>query len=147
MVNLIPFNQRNTDLFSAGIDSFHNMLEDFFADRWPMRRLDWDTFKIDVQENDKEYIIEAELPGVQKNELQVVLDADKLKIAVNKEESVEKEKKNYIHKERRYSSMSRSIFLADADPQGIRAKLTDGLLTIHVTKKTQPDNSVVVDID
>lgn len=148
MAGLIPFNKRRSDLTNNGIYDFHNMLDDFFADGWPFQRsLAGDTFKIDVCDNRNEYVIEAELPGVQKGDVKIGLNEGRLTISVNKDETIEEKDKNYIHRERRYSSMSRSVLLADADSAGIRAKLDNGILTISVPKKSKPDNSVVIDIE
>ncbi len=143
-----PINRKNLDAISTGFDNFQNMLGDFFNDgRCFVSNLAWDTFKIDVQENDQEYILEAELPGIQKSDLSIKLEEARLSILVNKEQSVEEDSKNFIHKERRYSSMSRTVFLADADSEGIKAKLENGVLTVTVPKKDKPDNSVKIDIE
>lgn len=148
MAGLIPFNKKNFDVISSGFDNFQNMLDDFFTDSKAIgRSLIWDTFKIDVQENEQEYVVEAELPGVQKNELNIKLDDGRLTISFSKEQSVDEDSKNYIHKERRYSSMSRTVFLADAASEGTGAKLDNGVLTIKVPKKDKPDNSVKIDIE
>jgi HSP20 family protein len=147
MAGLIPFNRKN-DLTTSTFDDFRNMLDDFFADSWPFRRsLAADTFKIDVQDNKNEYVVEAELPGVKKEDLNITLDEGRLTIAAVKNETVEEKDKNYIHKERRYSSMSRSIMLADAEAGGIKAKLDNGVLTINIPKKSKPSNQVVIDIE
>ena len=51
MAGLIPFNRRR-DIFNTGFGDFSNMLDDFFADMWPIKRsLFCDTFKIDVRDN------------------------------------------------------------------------------------------------
>ncbi len=143
-----PINKKNFDALSTGFDNFQNKLGDFFNDgKCFVSNLAGDTFKIDVQENDQEYIVEAELPGIQKNDMSIKLEEARLSILVNKEQSVEENDKNYIHKERRYSSMSRTVFLADADSEGIKAKLEDGVLTVKVPKKDKPDNSVKIDIE
>jgi HSP20 family protein len=124
------------------------MLDDFFAEGWPFRRsLAADTFKIDVQDNGSAYVVEAELPGVAKNEVSVSLQDGRLNISVSKDESLEETNKNYIHKERRYSSMSRNILLADADEKGVKAKMDNGVLTITVPKKSKPQNGVIIDIE
>jgi HSP20 family protein len=147
MAGLIPFNRKNNDLFSTSLN-LDNMLDDFFAEGWPFRRsLIADTFKIDVQDNKSEYVVEAELPGVQKSEVSISLNDGRLNIAVKKEENIEEKDKNYIHKERRYSSMSRSIMLADADETGIKAKLDNGVLSVTVLKKAKPASGVVIDIE
>ncbi len=148
MAGLVPFNKRSADVLSTGFDSFQDMLDDFFAEGWPFRRsLIGDTFKLDVQDSKAEYLIEAELPGMQKEDIGISLSEGRLNISVNKEETVEEKDKNYIHRERRYTSMSRNIILRDADAAGIKAKLDNGILSITVPKKTKPDNSVVIDIE
>ncbi|AEG59126.1 Hsp20/alpha crystallin family protein [Desulforamulus ruminis] len=148
MAGLVPFNKRENSLLSTGFEGFQNMLDDFFADAWPFTRsLAGDTFKIDVQENEKEYIVEAELPGVKKEEVDVSLNEGRLNITVSKKENVDKKYKNYIHRERRLSSMTRNIFLRDSDSEGIKAKLEEGLLTITVPKVVKPDNFVKITIE
>lgn len=150
MAGLIPFNRKYSDIMNIGFDDFHNMLDDFFSDSWPFtfrRNLYNDTFKIDVQENQNEYIVEAELPGIQKDQINVSLEDNKLKIAVNKLEDTEEKSKNYIHKERRYCMMSRNVYLADSDSQGIKAKLENGVLTISVPKIAKEQNSIAIEIE
>lgn len=148
MAGLVPYNRKRSDLMNTGFVDFQNMLDDFFTDSWPLRRsLAGDTFKIDVQDNESEYVIEAELPGVEKKDIGLSLEDGKLKISVNKIENNEDKSKNYIHRERRYTSMVRSLALADSDPEGISAKLEDGVLTIKIHKKTTQDKSVKIKIE
>ena len=56
-------------------------------------------------------------------------------------------KENYLHRERRVCSMRRSIYLAEADSAGIKARLDNGELTVTVPKKQTIDKSVKIDID
>ena len=147
MNSLVPFN-RNSNLSKFGFNGFYNMLDDFFSDTWPLRRnLTRDTFKVDVQENKNEYYIEAELPGVKKEEVNLEIIDNKLSIIVKREENINEEKKNYIHRERRYSSMQRSIYLADVQAEGIKAKLQDGVLSIIVPKEVKSDRSMRINIE
>ena len=142
MAGLIPFNRKQNDLMNIGFDDFSNMLDDFFTGSWPIQRsLAGDTFKIDIQDNDKEYTIEAELPGVKKEDVEITLNDGRLNLSVKKEEVSENKSKKYIHRERKYAQMSRSILLADADDEGIKAKLEEGVLTIQVPKKQHEDTS------
>ena len=142
MAGLIPFNRKRNDLMNIGFDDFSNMLDDFFTGSWPIQRsLAGDTFKIDIQDNDTEYTIEAELPGVKKEDVEITLNDGRLNLSVKKEEVSENKSKKYIHRERKYAQMSRSILLADADDEGIKAKLEEGVLTIQVPKKQHEDTS------
>ena len=147
MAGLIPFNKKSSNLSAFGHDPF-SFIDDFFNDSFlPSRNLMRDTFKIDVKETDKEYLIEAELPGIQKDEVNLNLDDGKLSISVNRTENIDEEKENYIHRERRYSSMSRSVYLADANPENIKAKLDNGILAITVQKEEKPNNSHTIEIE
>ena len=142
MAGLIPFNRKQNDLMNIGFDDFSNMLDDFFTGSWPIQRsLAGDTFKIDIQDNDTEYTIEAELPGVKKEDVEITLNDGRLNLSVKKEEVSENKSKKYIHRERKYAQMSRSILLADADDEDIKAKLEEGVLTIQVPKKQHEDTS------
>jgi HSP20 family protein len=149
MAGLVPFNRRRKDLMSTGFEDFQNMLDDFFVEDWPRpRSLMKDTFKIDVKEDDNEYMVEAELPGMTKEDVSLSIEDGRLSISVNKEEVKEdQDQKNYIHRERRYTSMQRNVFLAEAADEGITAKLKDGVLMITVPKKVHEDKSRAIEIE
>lgn len=129
-----------------GSDDFYNMIDNFFSEPWVMGRVR-DTFKLDVQQNDAEYLIEAELPGLSRDEVSVGLQDGSLTIAVKREDSVNEEGKNYIHRERRFSSMSRSVYLADAAQEGVRAKLDNGVLKVSVPRKNNAGNTRRIEIE
>ena len=141
MTGLIPFNRKHNDLTNVGFDDFSNMLEDFFTSSRPTRSLAGDTFKLDIQENEKEYKIEAEVPGVKKEDIEITFNDGILSVLVKKEESEESKNKNYIHRERRFAQMSRSIKLVDANDDEIKAKLDEGVLTIIIPKKEEIDTT------
>jgi len=113
------------------------MLNDFFGDSLmsPGRSLLRDTFKIDIDETEQDYRVEAELPGVAKEEIDLNADDKSLCITVNRTEEV---KRNFIHRERRFISMSRRVRLAGANLDDIKAKLEDGVLTVTIPKMASP---------
>lgn len=148
MTGLVPFNRKNSGLLNTGFDEFYNMLDDFFTDNWsPRRSLARDTFKINVQQNEEAYLIEAELPGVNKDEIDIDLNEGRLIISVKREENINEEKKNYIHRESRFSAMSRSVYLADADTKGIKAKLDNGVLNITVPRQEKIVKAEKIEIE
>ncbi len=146
MAGLVPFN-KNFGIRSNAFEDFYNMLDDFFSDTWPRRSLNGDTFKVDIQKKEKEYCIEAELPGVKKEEINIELNDGKLSISVNREKNIKEDAKHFLHRERRFSSMQRSIYLADAKAEGIKAKLQDGVLNLTVPKEAKTDNAVKISIE
>ena len=148
MAGLVPFNHRSNKMINSGFNNFYNMLDDFFGDNWmDSRSLLRDNFKVDVKEEENQYIIEAELPGIKKEEIFLDVDQENLCISVNREEEKKEESKNYIHRERRTSSMARRIRLVDSDLDNIKAKLNDGMLVISIPKKEEVKTSRRIEIE
>ncbi len=145
MANLIPVHRRGR-LTPAGFEDFYNVLDDFFSDPWMSGR-HREAFKMDVQQTDKEYLIEAELPGAKKDEVSIELAEGTLQISYNHEEAKDEKNNNYIHRERRSVSSSRSIYLSDADAEGVHAKLDGGILKITVPRQQRTDNTRKIDIE
>lgn len=124
------------------------MLDDFFCDSLLAgRSLLRDTFKINIEETENEFRIEAELPGIRKEEIDLGIEEDNLCISVNRSEEVNNEGRNYIHRERRAGSMSRRIRLASPKLDEIKAKLEEGILTITIPKDKVTSTSRKIDIE
>ena len=136
MFGLTPFNRNSTVRRTNNeFVDFYNIIDDFFNDSFlPMRSLKNDTFKVDVKENDKEFLIEAELPGVKKEEVNLDYNDGRLVIQVKKDEQLNEEKENYVHRERRVSSMQRGIYLKNVKSDAIEARLEEGILKIVAPK-------------
>ena len=150
MTGLVPFNRRNTSIARAGTgyEDFYNMLDDFFTDgMMPSRNLLKDTFKIDIRDSGAEYVIEAEMPGVGKDEINLSVEDENLCISVDRSEEVNQDGENYIHRERRASSMSRRVRLAGAKLDDIKAKLEEGVLYVTVPKDIKTGGARKIDIE
>lgn len=142
MASLIPFNRGNFLSRGNGFEDFNNMLDDFFTNPLSTTRsLMNDSFKLDIKEKEDKYVVEADLPGVKKEEIDISLNKGRLTISTQREEKEEKEEKDYIHKERRYTSMSRSVYLGDIKEENIKAKLKDGVLCVEVPKGEEKQKS------
>ena len=113
---LVPFRPRSA---LSTFDDFNNFFDSFFTDFWSGRM---NYIKLDVSEDEKGYTIEAEVPGINKDEINITLEEGLLRISIEKEENVENTAKNYIHKERRYTSASRSLMLHNAAADGVKAR-------------------------
>lgn len=136
-------NKKNRDSLMSNFENFYNSLDNFFTNTGIVKSELGGSFKLDVQEKDNEYIIEAELPGIKKEEISLDLKNERLNISISREENIEEEKKNYIHKERKVSSMSRSLFLSGSKSEGVKAKLEEGVLNITVPKEQQDESSKI----
>ena len=124
------------------IDSFLN--DDFT----PQRAMRSATFKVDVIDEDKDYKVEAELPGFSKDEIDVDFEDGKLTISAEKNEEVndENKEKNYIHRERKSSKMMRRMFFKDVDQENMTAKLEGGILEITIPKKADEKKNKKIEI-
>lgn len=126
---------------------FYNMLDDFFNDSTLSSRFEINSrFRMDVKDKDDFYLVEAELPGISKEEIKLDYQDSYLIISINKNEEINDEKENYIHKERRTSSMQRSVYLRDVDVQSIDAKLEDGILKISLPKLKESSSGTQIQI-
>ena len=148
MTGLIPLGRRNLSAAGAGFDDLYSVFDNLVVDRWPQsRNAGKDIFRVDIMEADKDYKIEAELPGVKKEEVDISVANKTLTISVNREEKIDDENEGYIHLERRQSSMSRSIKLAGANLDDISAKLENGVLTMAVPKYDKTADTRKIEIE
>lgn len=104
-------------------------------------------FKMDVEDAGDSYVISSELPGVDRDQIDVELNEGRLSISVEKTESEEEEGKNYLHKESCSWSATRGVYLKDASVTGLSAKLENGILTVVVPKQEEKVNVTKVTID
>ena len=96
---------------------------------------------VDIKETDKAFVIEADIPGVKPEDIEVHMDNGILTIKGEKETEKKDEGEDYKRVERRYGSFYRRISLPDtADPESVKANSDHGVLQITVGKqeKTQP---------
>lgn len=122
MFDLTPFGLRT-------VDRWTNLFND------ELFKTNWDSFKTDISETDREYIIEADLPGFAKDQIEVALQDGNLTISANKDEVIEETKGNYLRKERRSGQLLRTFAFDNIDPDHVTAAYRDGVLKINLPKK------------
>lgn len=124
------------------LDEFSNRLSQFFGSTSPRRAngreditvSEWAPL-VDITEDDKEYVIKAELPEVKKNDVKVRVEDGVLYISGERHFEKEEKGKRYHRVERAYGSFTRSFALPeDADAQQVNADFKDGVLSVHVAK-------------
>jgi HSP20 family protein len=117
------------------------IFEQFFAGRalYPGQgRRHGVTPAIAIDENDKELVVTAELPGVSEKEIEVSLTGDVLTITGQTRSQREERYANSSYVERRFGSFSRSLRLPfEVKEQRVNAEFQDGVLTIRLPKPAE----------
>ncbi|NTV02891.1 MAG: Hsp20/alpha crystallin family protein [Chlorobiaceae bacterium] len=114
-------------------DVFNERLTPFFSSMGSMMA---PTFKVDISEDDKAFFLNADIPGVRKEDVKVTMDDDVLCITAERMQEEEEKKKNYHRVERSWGSLSRSFTIGDnVDSENIKASYDNGVLKIVVPKR------------
>lgn len=129
-----------------GLEDIQNRLSTLMGQNRPLHRAgnghgreeitlaDWMPLA-DITEDEKEYLIKAELPEVRKEDVKVTVENGVLTISGERKFEKEEKNKKYHRVERGYGTFMRSFTLPeDADPSKVKAGFKNGLLTVQVPK-------------
>ena len=126
-----------------------NLLDEFFDEPWEKSLFGArnplygkhakNLMKTDVKETGDHYEVDIDLPGFQKDEVNVELENGYLTISAAK--GLDKDQKDdeghYIRQERYSGSCSRSFYVGDIQPEDVHAKYEDGILKLTLPKADQ----------
>lgn len=127
------------DIFSEFRQSFDDLMKPFFPlttemERWTPPQIRYP--EVDLLDNGESYTVTAELPGFTKDQVNVQINKDGVSINAECKEEKETKQKNYLHRERAYSSMQRFVaFPEEVAPAKVEASMKDGILELKVPKK------------
>jgi HSP20 family protein len=101
---------------------------------------------VDIIERDDRYLLRADVPGKQADEVKIEVENDVLTVFVEHQESEQEEKDNYLRRERRYGSASRSITLPKGvTPDQVQASCKNGVVEVSVPKpKTEERKAITI---
>ncbi|MFX1295038.1 MAG: Hsp20/alpha crystallin family protein [Promethearchaeota archaeon] len=128
------------------------IIDSFFENFW--EPMDFTTLsipkvqfpKLDIKEEETHYEIMAELPGYNKDEVNIEIKDDLLTISTEHKEEKEEEQEGYIYMERLHKSFSRAFRIPKyIKSEDIKAKMENGLLTLTIPKK-EPKSPKKVEI-
>jgi HSP20 family protein len=93
---------------------------------------------MDVTENDSEYVLKADLPGLSEGDINVELDDNVLRISGERKSEHEESKNGYHRVERAFGRFSRSLRLPEGvTGEGVQASFDSGVLEVHIQKPEQ----------
>lgn len=137
--------QRYNDPFSAMQAEMNRVFDSFlgrsFGGLPALSRAGWGELlapSIDLREADKEFVVEAELPGMDEKDVSVTLSNGVLTLKGEKKSEREEKKEDYHLMERNYGSFHRSFQLGDVvDPDKVSATFDKGVLKITLAKRAE----------
>ncbi len=132
--------------FSRNLHNFDSLVSRLFDDNFNFPNTLPSDLKVDIKDNESEYILEAEVPGVNKEQIKVDYQNNYLTIGIESQNEVNEEKQNYIRKERSSRRMSRSFYIEDINQENIRASHENGLLRIQLPKDKKAPTKKSIEI-
>ena len=126
------------DIFTEFRRSFDDLMRPFFPlyDLTEEIRMPTRYAQVDLIDNGDSFTVNAELPGFNKDQVDVQINKDGLAILAECKEEKKEERKNYLHRERAYSSLQRFVaFPEEVDPSKAEGTMKDGVLELKVPKK------------
>lgn len=123
MFDLMPFDRRERNMMRMFDDMEKNFWNGFST-----------SCKTDITDKGDHYLLEAEMPGFDKENIHIDIRDHELTIHAKQEERLEKKEHKLIRQERNYSSVSRSFNISDVDAEHIKAKYKNGILELILPK-------------
>lgn len=133
-MTLIKYRQPGADLFGK---RFTDIMDEFFNDAVTTRR-EFFAPNIDISETDKQYLIDVEVPGIDKKDIELNVERNTLTISGERKFEKKEEGRTYHKVETSYGTFSRSFTLPEnIDTETISASYNNGILSITVEKSEQ----------
>jgi HSP20 family protein len=99
---------------------------------------------IDVERDNGNLVVRADVPGIKPEEVKIEVEDDILTVSGSHEETREEKEKDYLRRERRYGSFSRSLALpAGVEAKKIKAKTHDGIVEVTVPLPKAPEKKKI----
>lgn len=137
MSNLVRYNQPLTSIFDEFEKNINHFLSAYpvFGSEFSARGDSW-LPDVDIKEEDKFYIVKADIPGMDKKDIGINIDQhNNLIIKGERDNEIKKEKNGYLYFERYKGSFFRKIPLPGAvNSQDVKAKYQSGVLEINIPK-------------
>ncbi len=101
---------------------------------------------VDIQEDDETVTVTADMPGVEKEDINLKADEDGISITAEHEASVEEENEKYVRKERQRRTYQRTVnWPTDIDPESVAAHYENGVLEITADKEDTPSHDIDIE--
>ena len=118
-------------------ETFDDLFKGFFVRPMTFENQSQVQFRIDVKEDDGAYVVQAEIPGVKKEDINVTINGNQVAISTEiKREREDRQGEKVLRSERYYGKVYRAFSLAqDVDEASAQAKYNEGVLELRLPKK------------
>jgi HSP20 family protein len=118
-------------------ETFDDLFKGFFVRPMTFENQVHGQFRVDVKEDDGAYVVQAEIPGVKKEDINVTINGNQVAISAEvKRERHDKQGEKLLRSERYYGKTYRAFSLEqDVDEATAQAKYNEGVLELRLPKK------------
>lgn len=129
------------------IDDVFDQMQDMFKEfQLRGRDITKSSTPVDIQEEDDEIAVKADIPGVQKEDISLKADDTTLEIHAESQEEIKEENEKYVRKERSARSFRRKVsWPTKVDPESIEASYEDGVLTVTAEKDEDTGRDIEIE--
>lgn len=139
-----PFDEIE-ELFERMGRQFENM-----GDQFGSGGMGWQPggMSVDVADNGDEFVVTADLPGFEKDDIDISLRGDRLRISAESTAETEEGDEDFLRRERSQRSMSRTLTLPEpVDESDVSAEYRNGVLTVTLSKIVGDDDSHDIEVN
>ena len=129
MFEMMPFTR------SRGVDLYNPFRDLEELERSLFHNNGLSAFRTDIRDTGDAYLLEADLPGMKKDEIHIDIDGDRLSISAERNAVKEEKDEGYVRCERSYGSFSRSFDISGIRAEDISAAYEDGVLKLTLPKQ------------
>ena len=133
MFGMIPYRTHSFSRVPATRDYLNPFSDDFFRAFFGDDRMSG-SFRVDVKDEGDHYLLEADLPGANKDDVHIDVENGVMTISAETRETREENHDNYVYRERRFGTVQRSFNLEGVNEDGITAEYKDGVLKLNLPK-------------
>lgn len=134
MYSLLPFGRYTNN-------SLNSLFDDFERSFFPVDRSQMPAFRTDIKDEGDHFLLEADLPGFKKEDIDLHLQDGVLTITANHSETVKNKEEGgkYVCRERRVGSFTRSFNVSGIQEDAISASYENGVLKLTLPKEGEPE--------
>ena len=134
MYSLLPFGRYSNN-------SLNSLFDEFERSFFPVDRSQMPAFRTDIKDEGDHFLLEADLPGFRKEDIDLHLQDGLLTITAKHDETVENKDEGgkYVCRERRVGSFTRSFNVSGIQEDAISASYENGVLKLTLPKQGEPE--------